>query len=266
MKSKVAAGILAFFVGIFGVHRFYLGESGKGILYAIFCWFPLTWLIAFIDGIIFLTMDDEIFNAKYNPHLYHNKRHDVNININTQSGQTSVERNRRSKDMVYEQQRPQRYGENAMSSSIKKTNPFKAEGTQLYRDYDFQGAIQAYLKSLKIEAHDPQINFNLACLYSLEENAPAAFIHLQKAVEQGYTNFDKIRTHDHLAYLRTQREFEMFVKNGYTFANRLSAETPKPLELTDNVIAKLERLAMLKEKGILTEDEFQMQKAKLLDF
>jgi hypothetical protein len=36
------------------------------------------------------------------------------------------------------------------------------------------------------------------------------------------------------------------------------------MELTDDVVAKLERLASLKEKGILTEDEFQMQKAKLL--
>ncbi|MFT6937629.1 MAG: hypothetical protein ACJA1N_001933, partial [Saprospiraceae bacterium] len=40
---------------------------------------------------------------------------------------------------------------------------------------------------------------------------------------------------------------------------------PKTLELTNDVIEKLERLALLKDKGILTEDEFQMQKAKLLE-
>lgn len=263
MKSKVVAGVLAFFVGVFGVHRFYLGEVGKGILYAIFFWFPLTWLIAFIDGIIFLTMDDDNFNYKYNPHLHHRHRqtHNVNINVNSQ-GQTSVNRNR---DNVYEQQRPQRHRQKTAGRTVEnKSNPFKVEGTKLYRDYDFRGAIQSYLKSLKIQSHDPQIHFNLACLYSLEEDAQSSFMHLQRAVGQGYNNFEKIRTHDHLAYLRTQPEFERFVKNGYTLTQRLASKTPKTMELTDEVIAKLERLANLKEKGILTEEEFQIQKAKLL--
>ncbi|MFK7948470.1 MAG: NINE protein [Saprospiraceae bacterium] len=265
MKSKVATGVLAFFVGVFGVHRFYLGEVGKGILYAIFFWFPLTWLIAFIDGIIFLTMDDDDFNYKYNPHLYRHRRqaNNVNINVNTQ-GQTSTNQNRR-RDDVYQKQRPQRHRQQSSKRKVEnKSNPFKVEGTKLYRDYDFRGAIQSYLKSLKIQAHDPQINFNLACLYSLEENTQAAFMHLQRAVEQGYSNFDKVRTHDHLAYLRTQPQFESFVKNGYALTRRLAEKTPKMMELTDDVIAKLERLANLREKGILTEEEFQMQKSKLL--
>lgn len=262
MKNKVAAGVLAFFVGVFGVHRFYLGEVGKGILYFIFCWFPLIWLIAFIDGIIFLTMDDDNFNSKYNPHLHRHRTQNVNINVNTQ-GQTSMNRNYR--DDVYQQQRPQRHRQQAPKRKVEnKANPFKAEGTKLYRDYDFRGAIQSYLKSLKVQPHDPQINFNLACLYSLEEDQQSSFMHLQRAVEQGYNNFEKIRTHDHLAYLRTQPQFESFVKNGYSLSQRLAAQTPKAMELTDDVIAKLERLANLKDKGILTEEEFQMQKAKLL--
>jgi TM2 domain-containing membrane protein YozV len=270
MKSKIAAGLLALFVGVFGVHRFYLGQVGKGILYAVFFWFPLTWLIAFIDGIVILTMDDEDFNIKYNPEMYRGRSHDVNININTQGGRTSLNTNR-NRDNVYEQQRPQRNRTNATPQrATSKSNPYKSKGTELYRDFDFQGAIEAYLKSLQIQANDPQINFNLACLYSLEENGQASFMYLQKAVEQGYANYDKIRTHDHLAFLRTQPEFEAFVKNGYTFAQRqapqsLAAETPKVLELTNDVIEKLERLALLKDKGILTEDEFQMQKMKLLD-
>ncbi|MFT5834115.1 MAG: TM2 domain-containing membrane protein YozV [Cognaticolwellia sp.] len=272
MKSKIAAGVLALFVGVFGVHRFYLGQVGKGILYAVFCWFPLTWLIAFIDGIVILTMNDEDFNIKYNPSMYRGRSHDVNININTEGGRTSMNTNRRNRDDVYEQQRPKRNRTNASASkrAVSKSNPYKVEGTEMYRDFDFQGAIAAYLKSLRVQPNDSQIHFNLACLYSLEENAQAAFTHLRKGVEQGYSNFDKIRSHDHLAFLRTQPEFEAFVKNGYTFAKRqeqpmLVAEQPKTLELTNDVIEKLERLALLKDKGILTEDEFQMQKAKLLE-
>ena len=38
---------------------------------------------------------------------------------------------------------------------------------------------------------------------------------------------------------------------------------PKEVD-TDDVISKLERLAKLKEQGILTEEEFLVQKAKIL--
>jgi len=31
-KSKVTAALLAFFLGCFGVHRFYVGKTGTGIL------------------------------------------------------------------------------------------------------------------------------------------------------------------------------------------------------------------------------------------
>ncbi|WP_027849784.1 TM2 domain-containing protein [Marinospirillum minutulum] len=64
-KSKVAAALLAFFLGGFGVHKFYLGQVGLGILYLVFFWTFIPAIIAFIEFIIFLTMSDETFNQKY---------------------------------------------------------------------------------------------------------------------------------------------------------------------------------------------------------
>ena len=66
MKNKTTAALLAFFLGGFGVHRFYLGDSAKGILYLLFCWTFIPAIIAFIEFIVFLTMDEETFNSKYN--------------------------------------------------------------------------------------------------------------------------------------------------------------------------------------------------------
>ncbi len=66
MKNKTTAAILAFFLGGLGVHRFYLGQAGLGLIYLIFCWTLIPSLIAFIDFIVFLTMDENIFNEKYN--------------------------------------------------------------------------------------------------------------------------------------------------------------------------------------------------------
>ena len=64
-KSKVAAALLAFFLGGFGVHKFYLGHVGLGILYLLFFWTFIPSIIAFVEFILLLTMSDDTFNLKY---------------------------------------------------------------------------------------------------------------------------------------------------------------------------------------------------------
>ncbi|WP_267904187.1 NINE protein [Aurantiacibacter sediminis] len=64
-KSRVAAAILALFLGGFGVHKFYLGRVAAGILYLLFFWTFIPAIIAFVEFIIYLTMSDEAFAAKY---------------------------------------------------------------------------------------------------------------------------------------------------------------------------------------------------------
>ncbi len=66
MKSKTTATVLCFFLGAFGIHRFYLGQTGLGILYLVFCWTFVPAFIALIDFIGFLLMSEEAFNQKYN--------------------------------------------------------------------------------------------------------------------------------------------------------------------------------------------------------
>lgn len=76
MKNKTTAALLAFFLGPFGVHRFYLGEAGLGITYLLvstvlgpfllFIPTAIIGLVNFVEFIIFLTMSDEEFDLKYN--------------------------------------------------------------------------------------------------------------------------------------------------------------------------------------------------------
>ena len=64
-KSKVTAGLLAIFLGGFGIHKFYLGHPGQGILYLLFCWMFIPAIVGFIEGIIYLSMSDQAFAEKY---------------------------------------------------------------------------------------------------------------------------------------------------------------------------------------------------------
>lgn len=66
MKSKTSAILLALFLGGFGAHKFYLGQKGKGILYIIFCWTLVPSIIALIELILLICMDEKTFNEKYN--------------------------------------------------------------------------------------------------------------------------------------------------------------------------------------------------------
>lgn len=64
-KNQVLAGLLAIFLGGIGVHKFYLGRIGMGIVYVLFCWTGVPEVLGIIEGIIYLTMEPEDFSAKY---------------------------------------------------------------------------------------------------------------------------------------------------------------------------------------------------------
>lgn len=53
--SKTVYCILAFFLGGLGIHKFYAGRIGLGILYLLFCWTGIPAVVALVEFIIALT-------------------------------------------------------------------------------------------------------------------------------------------------------------------------------------------------------------------
>jgi len=65
-KSKDTVIKYALFLGIFGIHRFYLRQYGIGLLYLLFFWTLIPLIIAIIDIVVFQMMSQEKFDSKYN--------------------------------------------------------------------------------------------------------------------------------------------------------------------------------------------------------
>lgn len=65
MKNKIVAGVLGILLGGWGIHKFYLGKVGMGILYILFCWTGIPSIIGLIEGILYLVSDDKTFYTKY---------------------------------------------------------------------------------------------------------------------------------------------------------------------------------------------------------
>ncbi len=63
--NRVTAALFAILLGDFGAHKFYLGDTNRGILYLVFFWTFIPGLIGLVEGIQYLTMSDPEFARRY---------------------------------------------------------------------------------------------------------------------------------------------------------------------------------------------------------
>lgn len=266
MKKKYVAAILAFPFGIFGIHRFYLGQRFWGTIYLLF--FVITMIITieekepivmlslllpFIDAILFYAMPKEDFDDRYNRKRLAKQG----------TGYTPKRRNNRD----YDFERP----------AHNPRSDFKRMGIESYRNHQYEDAAEYFQSELEQKPQDKATHFNLACTFSILEEFDNSLYHLEKAIEYGFDDFEKVYNHDALSYIRSFKEFDDFVDND--FRRPLSLEKPKEdllssipdedkLELpkteSDNLLDKIIQLGELRDQGILTEEEFDKQKRKIL--
>ena len=262
-KSRIKAALLAFFTGWMGGHQLYLGRIGAFIGFMIMfvmsvnIGIPLSLVIGIIQGIRLLQMSDQDFNRKYNRAFMMNN-----------SG--PLER-RREEQMRRFEQIPQK---RATPIAQNKANPYKQSGIKKYKDFDLDDAIADFSKGLEITPNDVALHFNIACAYSLTEKKEKAFYHLSRAVSLGLNGEERILTHDDLAYLRIQPEFEAFKKSGFKVLPAFSTKTPSAsndnnswvskTDGNDVLLKQLDKLQDLKSKGALSEEEFQFERKKIL--
>lgn len=242
-KSKVLAAILALFGGNIGLPRFYLGEFQIGIFMIIFTaiLFPYTMVVNLFEFLRIFSMGQSEFDRKYNKHL-----------LNGQQPRRSSKRKAKTQ--------PKK-----STNYKKRENPYKKTGFKKYKEYDIEGAIDDLEKSLEIDPNDKDIYFQLACGYSLMERPEDSLQFLQSAIQLGYDNYENINTIDDLAYLRISPVYQTYKANGYSTSPKARLAAPKQDLLQDDMLlSQLKKLSELRQRGLLSDTDFQLQKQKLM--
>jgi TM2 domain-containing membrane protein YozV len=216
LKKKFVAILLAIFLGSFGIHKFYLRQAELGIGYiAIFVWFgkilgfPFSAFLGWYDAYKLSIMDEVEFDRKYNSYFYRDR---YGRRIEKLQRKQSK---RTGRYVLLDEKEDKNGGYLTPINRLTEFLQYKRSGIKKFKDYDTKGAIEDFLKALSISKEDASIHFNIACAYSIEENAYMAFEHLDKAIANGFKDMDLILSHEALAYIRVMPEFELFIKNQY---------------------------------------------------
>jgi TM2 domain-containing membrane protein YozV len=287
-RDKNIASLLAIFLGWTGVHKFYLGKIKLGVLYAVFSFTFIPFFLSVIDFLVLITMRQQEFESKYNVDI------PFTTPKNWRSRQVDRRNRRRGKTIIFSDEKPyydrapERKPDVTFRTTIPKVvglsaNKAYQEGLKLFEDYQYRNALERFQAALLINRENPQILFQMACCNSLLEQKEDLFNNMQKAIKNGFKDFDKIQTLDALAYFRIQIEFDAFKDSGFTkwqiqdekeALNEIKTpetiapeveiieENQEPLS-TDELLAELKKLGELRQNGVLTDEQFAAQKQKL---
>lgn len=262
-KNRIVAAFLALFLGAFGVHKFYLNQGGQGVFFILLFVmtanfrFPVSAILGFLDAFRLFTMSDDQFHKKYNR----------GARVNPTHRDTKLEQ-RREEQISRSRGTQSRTVSAPSRAAVKRANPFKQSGIKKYRDFDLEGAISDFSKGLEINNQDVALHFNIANAYSLTEQKEKAYYHLDKAVELGFTDLELLNTKDDLAFVRIQQEWDTFKENGFRLKRGMmqgnEAIDEQMMETDDVLLSQLNKLADLRKRGLLSEDEFLQERKKLM--
>jgi tetratricopeptide (TPR) repeat protein len=288
MLNKTLAGFFAFFLGMFGVHRFYLGQMFRGASqFAGFFGFIFLYNVAndndaeMLFGLAIATMVlAPIFTAIIfwaTPQKKWQQKYDKE---------------------ALEDDRPMGI---AAPYAQRDTKALKAEGIRYYRTGDYDLAIEAFSEASIIDLGDAGTHFNLACSYAQLGQYGEALRHLELSVTFGLPKPERIEKHPALAALRKHSSYRSFRANNFRRLNLLELSEPKatdskivgeeetfknfnappPPRATStkagtaidpkaatppgpDLLEQITRLRELHDAGVLTQIEYQKQKEKLM--
>lgn len=279
MRDKNVAAVFAFFLGSFGVHKFYMGKVGQGVLYAVFAFTFIPFLVSMIDFIRLVMMTTEEFDELYNSDIPFTTPRSSNHKTTYRKGKTIVFDNKNRQETRRNTQKQRGFQTSLRRQPPVKQNAHFLKGQSFFEKYQYRDAKVEFELALTINTNHPEILFHLACCNSLLEEKEALFTNLQKAIAGGFKDFQKIKNTDALAFLRIQKEYDQIAASGFkdwpsdigqeieqpsnVFVEKEIEEAPSAPLSTDQLLAELKKLGEMRQKGQITDAEFFKEKQKL---
>ncbi len=256
-KRKITAALLALAFGVFGAHRFYLGNRGLGIAYlsvggvGIFTGVQFMIagiaIISFIDALLLFVSPTSEFDKKYN------------------SEQVSTAANNRST-------KEDRQVSKQKSLLKAKFERLKEDAKFHFKNYEYQEAIDVLDQAIEIKYDDKDAHFLLAKCYSMIEQSKKSLFHLDSAIAFGL-DIKKAKFDYALAHLRVSPEYKSFAENDFRLLDSevVFAESTTSIQQSDDdllstspdLLVQLKKLKDLRQKGFLTTEEYEKQRERL---
>ena len=189
MKEKNVAGLLAIFLGGMGIHKFYLGQTGMGILYLLFSWTVIPCLVGIVEGVRFLAMSREEFDFTYNYESMPDEKKEVfHQQIKEQIEGSDFKKGFQTKPvhMPWEQVPTIEMDDDARLENIKNSYPKHIADKLLEREpwigMSEEMVLDAFGTPVKLDS-DAQGNRHFYYDYYEDENGEGAFALVMKVSE-----------------------------------------------------------------------------------
>jgi len=281
-RNRHVAAFLGLIMGWVGIQKFYIGQIGLGVLSAVFSWTFIPMIIGFIDFIRFMIMDDQEFDNRYNNASFTTG----GAMHRTRNGTIVFKKGERSTP-PFEYTAPSRatgkssFGPPQRKSTIPLTaNKHYLTAVKQFDDYLYRDAYHSFESALVDTPNNGELYFQMACCNSLLEEKEKLFQNIQTAISNGFTDLNKIKTNDAMAYFRIQPEYDQIAAGGFMHWPKEEVEIDvqepmiQPIEQSitpaespekdmDELLGQLKQLGELRQNGLLTDEEFTLQKRKL---
>ena len=132
-----------------------------------------------------------------------------------------------------------------------------------YMKKDFDTCISVSKQVLNIDQTNYNAYFNIAKIYSkIQFNDELTM--LKNAFDNGFVDISKIDNDPDFEWIKKQKGYNDIINKPSSQTNNATFKTAS-INTFEDRMSKLEKLGKLKEQGLLTEEEFQNEKSKILE-
>lgn len=106
------------------------------------------------------------------------------------------------------------------SGETQRAKAYEYRGTAYMIQKKYNKALEDIKKAVQIQPDSPSVYYNLTCLYSLTKDIDLSLDALDKALENGFSNYDALRDDPDISNVRKSPEFREILEKHKVFIGK----------------------------------------------